>query len=193
MANSTEIIMTTKDCLEIGYWVVSLLILSATVFYIYYSPIKAVKIGRELNDEQNKYKTKSDLFLTLFSLRGNPTHYSFVNGLNQIDIVFQDEPTVLAAWGKLYESLNQNNQVDPISEWGLLRTELLSEMATSLGYKKLKQTDIQKNYSPQAHENKNIENWNYQQAAKTFFETGTEMHKLWIESASGSQQSKIEK
>lgn len=190
MTNSTETVMTTKDYFEIIYWVISLLVLIATVYYIKTSPIKAVEIGRKLNDEQNKHKAKSDLFLTLFSLRGNPTAYIFVSSLNQIDIVFQDEPKVLSAWSKLYDSLNQPNLVNPIETWSLLRTELLSEMATSLGYQKLKQTDIQKNYSPQAHADESLQNWNYQQAAKTFFETGTEMHRLWINSVNGNNASK---
>jgi len=123
----------------------------------------------------------------LFSLRGNPTHYDFVNGLNQIDIVFEDEEKVLVAWEKLYESLGNNNLTNPIQTWDLLRTELLSEMAQSLGYQKLKQTSIQRNYSPQAHANQSDENWNYHQTAKTFFETGAEMHKIWIDYYSNPQ------
>ncbi|MHC5310497.1 DUF6680 family protein [Myroides sp. LJL116] len=62
----------------------------------------------------------------------------------------------------------------------ICRLQLLSEMAQSLGYQKLKQTSIQRNYSPQAHLNQSNENWSYQQTAKNFFESGAEMHKLWI-------------
>ena len=54
-------------------------------------------------------------------------------------------------------------------------------MAQCLGYQKLKQTSIQRNYSPQAHANQDNENWIYHQTAKTYFETGAEMHKLWID------------
>ena len=179
--------MEIKDYFEIGYWTISLLILGLTVYWIAISPIKAVETGRKLDKEQNKYNAKRDLFLTLFSLRGNPTHYDFVNGLNQIDIVFEDEEKVLVAWEKLYESLGNNNLTNPIQTWDLLRTELLSEMAQSLGYQKLKQTSIQRNYSPQAHANQNDENWNYHQTAKTFFETGAEMHKIWIDHYSNPQ------
>ncbi len=78
--------MTTKDYFEITYWLISLGILGFTIYWIAVSPIKAVQIGRQLDNEQNKHNAKLDLFLTLFSLRGNPTSYEFVNGLNQIDI-----------------------------------------------------------------------------------------------------------
>lgn len=180
--------MTPKDYFEIAYWVVSLVILGLTVYWIATSPIRAVETGRKLDDEQNKYNAKRDLFLTLFSLRGNPTHYDFVSGLNQIDIVFQDEEKVLIAWEKLYESLGNPNQNNAVQTWDLLRTELLSEMAQSLGYQKLKQTSIQRNYSPKAHADQNDENWNYHQTAKNFFETGTEMHKVWIDHYSASKK-----
>ena len=134
MTKAVETVMTTKDYFEIVYWIVSLLILGFTIYYIKTSPIKAVETGRKLNDEQNKYSAKSELFLTLFSLRGNPTHYNFVNGLNQIDVVFEDVQSVLTAWEKLYESLGNPNQNNAVQNWDLLRTELLSEMAQHLSY-----------------------------------------------------------
>ncbi|MBF2710095.1 DUF6680 family protein [Flavobacterium soyangense] len=192
MANTTEVVMTTKDYFEIAFWIVSLLILVVTALAVYFSPLKAVQIGRKLNDEQIQLKAKSDLFLTLFSLRGNPTAYTFVNALNQIDIVFQDELAVLTAWDKLYDSMNNKNLTNPNEIWNLLRTDLLSEMAISLGYKKLKQTAIQKSYTPIAHENDSIENWNHQQAEKQFFETGTKMHNIWIENYLASQQTRTD-
>lgn len=76
--------MTTKDYYEIVYWFISLFILAFTVYWIAVSPVKAVQIGRRLDNEQNKDKSKRDLFLMLFSLRGNPTHQNFVSRLNQL-------------------------------------------------------------------------------------------------------------
>lgn len=179
--------MTTKDYFEIFYWLVSLLILGVTVYWIKTSPVKAVEIGRKLDNEQNKYNAKRDLFLTLFSLRGSPTHYDFVNGLNQIDIVFQDDHKVLTAWANLYNSLNQNNQVNQNGTWELLRTDLLSEMAQTLGYNSLKQTDIQKYYSPQAHATWQSDNQSFQQAAKDFYQSGSVMHNFVIQSFQNQQ------
>ncbi|MDY0090228.1 MAG: hypothetical protein RBR78_07660 [Flavobacteriaceae bacterium] len=193
MTNTEETIMNSKDIFEISYWIVNLIILGFTVYWIKISPIKAVKTGRKLDIEQNKYDAKRDLFLTLFSLRGNPANYHFVNGLNQIDIVFQDEEKVLFAWDKLYESLNNKSLVNPLQTWELLRTELLSEMAQSLGYQKLKQTSIQRNYSPQAHADQDLENWNQKQAAKDFFESGTKLYKMHIASIEGNYNNEDKK
>ena len=78
--------MNIKDKLEISYWVISLLILIATILAIYYSPIKATKIGRELNEQQSHLTAKMQLFLELFALRGEPVSYRFVEGLNKIKI-----------------------------------------------------------------------------------------------------------
>ena len=181
MTNTEETIMTTKDIFEIGYWAVSLIILGVTVYWIKISPIKAVETGRKLDNEQNKYNAKRDLFLTLFSLRGNPTSYDFVNGLNQIDIVFEDVPKVMDAWNKLYDSLGQKDLVDSYRTWEILRTNLLSEMAQSLGYNKLQQTDIQKNYSPVAHSKDADDYFAQKKAQREFFETATEMNRLVIQ------------
>lgn len=165
--------------------IINILILVITAYYIKSSPVKAVKVGRLLDDEQNKYNIKRELFLTLFSLRGSPTHYTFVNNLNMIDVVFEDTPTVLTAWEKLFTALNTPNSNQNID---LLRIELLSEMAQSLGYDGLRQTTIQKNYLPQAHINQIDENWNYQQTAKSFFESGAEVYKIWLSQFNNYQQ-----
>lgn len=82
----------TKETLEIGYWVINLLILGLNVFFISTSSLNAVRLGRQLNDRQQKDNAKRTLFLTLFSLRANPVHYDYVTGLNQIDVVFEDTP-----------------------------------------------------------------------------------------------------
>ena len=181
MANTEGTIMNTKDMIEVGYWFISLVILGVTVYWIKISPIKAVETGRKLDNEQNKYNAKRDLFLTLFSLRGNPTSYDFVNGLNQIDIVFEDVPKVMEAWNKLYDSLGQKDLVDSYRTWEILRTNLLSEMAQSLGYNKLQQTDIQKNYSPVAHSKDADDYFAQKKAQREFFETATEMNRLVIQ------------
>lgn len=180
--------MLIKDYVEIAYWSVSLLILTATVYYIYHAPIKAVKIGRQLNDEQNKDTAKRELFLTLFAYRGSPVHYEFVNSLNKIDIVFQDEPQVLYAWAKYYDSLGQKNLANQLEVWSILRVDLLSEMATSLGYKKLKQVDILKTYYPIEHDNQNREDFELRQAAKRFLTTGNELYQILIANSNSDQK-----
>jgi hypothetical protein len=192
MTNTTEVVMTTKDSFEVAYWGITFLILCVTAYAVYFAPLKAVKIGRELNDEQNQLKAKSDLFLTLFSLRGNPTNYTFVECLNKIDVVFQDTPPVMTAWNKLFDSLGQKDLVSPSQTWELLRTNLLSEMAQSLGYSKLQQTDILKNYSPIAHSKDADNHFAHKKAERDFFETATEMNKIWIQHYLNTQENAVD-
>lgn len=170
----------TKDCIEVGYWVINTLILIATVYYIYKSPLDAVKIGRQLNDEQEKIQAKRELFLTLYASRGNMTSFQFVNSLNQIDVVFQGESKVITAWDKLFTSLNTPATGNVVENWEFLKVDLLSEMAQTLGYNALKQTDIQKTYYPQAHVNQEQSNLDYHFAAREYFESGALMHRLNI-------------
>jgi hypothetical protein len=61
----TITVTLTRDNLEIAFWTINLLLLCITAFYIYYAPIKAVKIGRQLTNEQNKYNSQLNLFLNL--------------------------------------------------------------------------------------------------------------------------------
>ena len=60
--------MTTFEKFSIGYYVLSALILFATVYYIKTGPTNAVQVGRRLNNEQQKDNAKRNLFLTLFAL-----------------------------------------------------------------------------------------------------------------------------
>lgn len=172
--------LSQKDYFELGYWFVSLLILIATIYVIYISPIKAVEVGRQLNDEQNKDTAKRRLFLTLFSLRGNPIHYAFVNGLNQIDIVFHDNQSVLDAWHRLHDKLHQKGLVDENVIWEQHRIDLLSEMASVLEYGSLKQTDIMKHYHPQGHENREISDWEFRYDQQQYYQSAKKLNDLLI-------------
>ena len=167
--------MTTFEEFSVFFFILNSLILCATVYYIAHSPVNAVRIGRTLNDEEQKDNAKRSLFLRLFSLRGNPVHYDFVRGLNQIDIVFADSPDVLAQWHIHYDSLHLENLVDEKTVWQLQRTNLLSAMAESLGYNKIRQTDMIKNYTPVGHENQNKMEWEFREAELTFYKANAAM------------------
>ena len=54
--------MTQCESYSTAYYIVSALILVATVFYIARSPINAVRIGRDLNNKQQKDNTKVPFF-----------------------------------------------------------------------------------------------------------------------------------
>lgn len=176
--------MTTKDYFEIIFGFVNIGILCVTAYFIYrsiYSPIDAVKVGRKLNNEQKKDDAKRSLFLLLFSLRGNPIHYDFVRGLNQIDIVFEDTPSVLTAWRDLRTSLNIKNQSNAEKNWEILRTNLLSAMAVSLGYNRIQQTDMIQDYYPEGHDNQLKDDLDFRQAASVFLKSGAALHELIIQ------------
>ncbi len=160
----------TKDNFEIVYWLVTIGVLIVNIWVIAHSPINAVKVGRKLNDEQQKDNAKRSLFLTLFAYRGSPVHIDFVKALNQIDIVFHDTPTVLQAWQNYYTSVGIQNQVNEEKIWELLRVDLLSQMAQSLGYSAIKQTDMTKHYYPTGNWNLWLNDYNLKKAAYDFLE-----------------------
>lgn len=182
--------MIIKDFLEIGYWVISVGILSATVYYIATGPINAVKIGRKLNIEQQKDNAKRNLFLTLFALRGSPLNYDFVNGLNQIDVVFESDSQVLDAWHKHLNDLHNKGLNDPQRVWEIGRIELLSKMANSLGYGSLNQTDIMQHYYPVGHGDKSKFDFDLQYAATKFFESGHLVYKVMLEKTEEAENAK---
>lgn len=169
-----------KDCIEIIYWIVSLPILIATVIAIYIGPIRAIEIGRKLDSDWDKRESKRDLFLTLFSYRGEPVHIEFVNSLNKIEIVFQDEKTVLDAWHKYYEALHVKDSVNQLEIWNLHRVELLSAMANCLGYNSVSQTEIIKYYSPEGHDNWRKEQTEFRNVQHSFYHSGAHLHKMMI-------------
>lgn len=158
--------LTTKDYIDIAYYVLYLIVVAVTAWYIYRSlktPIDAVKVGRQLNDEQERDERKRNLFLTLFAYRGMPNHFKFVEALNQIEILYHEQPQILQAWYNLYNSMNigdrQETQHDR-NTWDDLRVLLLDEMSSHLNYSSLKQLRIKKAYYPkgyQEHENLQLE------------------------------------
>ena len=182
--------MTTKDKIEIVYWSISLITLIATIYVIYYSPIKAVKIGRQLNDEQNADRIKRELFLRLFALRGKPIHQDFVDGLNQINVVFHDDNEVLTLWKAYFQSLKTKNEVNQHETWERHRTSLLSKMATNLGYKNIDQMDVLENYFPEEHQNQFATNSQMRSAEYNFYLSGNAMHEAVLNSYLNPHDSK---
>ena len=87
------------------------------------------------------------LFLTLMADRkSTPITKDWVDALNTIDVVFQDCKKVRQAWREYLDSLNEKSPHFESSN--SFRLDLLSEMAIALGYKNLKQTEIDRFYSP---------------------------------------------
>lgn len=104
-------------------------------------------IGIKFQDRQAKNKAKENLFLSLMAKRkSNPISIDWADSLNTIDVVFQDNTKVRTAWRAYYDSLHQKSQHFENSNSFLL--DLMSEIARDLGYKDLKQTDIDRFYNP---------------------------------------------
>lgn len=170
----------TKDYLEVCYWIINVILLSITAFYIYYAPIKAVKIGRQLNDEQNKRNAQMNLFLNLFSLRGTPLNYNFVNGLNQIPIVFQGVEAVVTPYKNLISEFHANRSVLNFDLINNYKTEMFSEMAKHLGYSDLKNDQILQPYYPVGHGEEEQLNRELRLEALEFLKTSIELSKKMI-------------
>ncbi|CAN5522509.1 hypothetical protein BH11BAC5_BH11BAC5_01570 [soil metagenome] len=176
--------MTTKDIFEIGLGIVNTFILCITGYFVYrsiYSPVDAVKVGRQLNTKQRKDEAKSNLFLLLFSLRGNPVHYDFVRNLNQIEVVFEDVPQVIAAWRLHYASLSNKGQANTLHNWEIERAALLSAMAVHLGYSNIPHGELLRDYYPEGHENQLKDDMEFRSAQHKYFEKQGQMAEIILQ------------
>lgn len=124
-----------------------------TLFSVTLIPFTIWWLGIKFQDRKTKRDAKLNLFFTLMANRAvSPVNREWVDSLNLIDIVYQSNKKVRAAWAAYYDALHPRSQhFDNIDAFKL---DLLSEMANDLGYKDLKQTEIGKVYSPQAFRNK---------------------------------------
>ena len=120
------------------------------IIAIIVGPIAAVAITLWHQDRKQKLDAKTRLFLTLMAHRKIlPPTFDLVNSLNLIDVIFADHPRVVALWHEYFDLLCQTPIIEPNAQRKYL--DLLSEMAKSLDYETLSQTDIDRFYSPIAH------------------------------------------
>ena len=104
-------------------------------------------VGIKYQNRKAKKDAQLNLFLTLMANRKtNPITKDWVDALNTIDVVFQDNKKVRQAWREYLDSLNERSP--HFDNSNSFRLDLLSEMAQSLGYKNLKQTEIDRFYLP---------------------------------------------
>ena len=110
-------------------------------------PLIVWLVGVKYQDRKTRKQAQLDLFLTLMANRQkNPISEAWVDALNSIDVVFQDNQKVRNAWRDYLDSLNQKSA--HFDNQNSYKLDLLSEIAESLGYKQLKQTEIDRFYSP---------------------------------------------
>ena len=104
-------------------------------------------LGVNYQNRKAKKDAQFQLFLTLMANRQkNPISEEWVDALNCIDVVFQDNKKVRAAWREYLDCLNQKSA--HFDNQNSYKLDLLSEIAESLGYRHLKQTEIDRFYSP---------------------------------------------
>lgn len=133
--------------MDTNLWLTIAQIISVAVI-----PIIVWWMGVRWNQRIAKENAKRELFFTLMANRKSLLiSKEWVDALNKIDVVFQDDKKVRRAWREYFDSLDENSQYNKDRESFLL--DLLSEMANSLGYKDLKQTEISRFYNPQAFSN----------------------------------------
>jgi hypothetical protein len=119
-----------------------------TIIALILGPVIAVIITLWSQKRSEKLNAKRQLFVTLMANRRAGPNREWVNALNLIDVIYAGETRIVQLWHQLYDVLN----VQTINQQAFTHKylDLLSAMATSLGYRSLTQTDIDKFYMPQA-------------------------------------------
>jgi Family of unknown function (DUF6680) len=128
-----------------------------TVIALVAGPVIAVAITLWHQRRAEKRTAKERLFMTLMAHRKSFSPApDWTNSLNLIDVVYADNPKIVGQWHSLYDILIQT----PINmqRYSYQYLELLSEMAKSLGYRSIQQTDIDKFYTPQAYGDQAVTN-----------------------------------
>jgi hypothetical protein len=119
-----------------------------TALAIFLGPLTGVIFTYWFQSRKDKSAEKHRLFVTLM---GERKHLAFsqdmVKALNTIDVVFSNNPVVVDLWHRYYALLSQAPGQERDHTW----LELLTAMATDLGYPRLRQTDLDKFYVPQGH------------------------------------------
>ena len=119
----------------------------AQIISVVLIPIIVWYVGIKYQNRKAKKDAQMRLFLVLMANRKkSPISQEWVDGLNSIDVVFQDNKKVRLAWRDYLDSLNQRSS--HFDNQNAYMLDMLSEMAESLGYKQLKQTEIDRFYNP---------------------------------------------
>ncbi|MGH8122068.1 MAG: DUF6680 family protein [Rudaea sp.] len=116
---------------------------------IFLGPLTGVLFTIWFQQRKERREAKHRLFLTLMADRKpyNMPTIQVAQALNTIDVVFSNNHEVVRLWHSYYNLLAQKPSEDRNHTW----LELLAAMASDLGYKQIKQTDLDKFYMPQGH------------------------------------------
>lgn len=127
-----------------------------TIIAVFLSPIIPVLISLWIQNRKEKIQARKGLFMLLISHRGDiPVSHEFVKALNGIDVVFHGENNVISAWHRYFDLLG--DYVKNKAEADRAKLDLFHAIAQSLGYRDVKQTDMDKFYYPAAHWDQQVE------------------------------------
>jgi uncharacterized protein DUF6680 len=119
--------------------VVGLLLSAVTIFAIYYGPISALKIQRNLDEDRGARDRKLYIFKTLMSNRATRMSPLYVQALNLIDVEFtannDKEKAVRDAWKELLDVYsNYKTMPNALEKVDDLTAAMLAMMGKTLGY-----------------------------------------------------------
>jgi len=127
------------DSTAIWLGIVGLVLSAITICAIYFGPISALRIQRQLDAERESRNRKLYVFKTLMTYRAAPLNINFVQALNLIDVEFvgsdEKEKAVRDAWKELLDHFNSYEAVaNPVEKSIELTATLLAAMGKCLGY-----------------------------------------------------------
>lgn len=120
-----------------------------TLVAILVGPLIAVGITLWHDKRKRKRDAKLWVFHTLLAnRRSSPPAAEWVSALNQIDVIFYDDPKVLDAWHAYYDELDHQPDQLNLQRMQHRHLDLLHEMAACLGYPRIRQTELDRVYIP---------------------------------------------
>lgn len=134
-----ELALKTLEVQQLQAWI--------TGAAIFLGPLMGVLYTMWVQKRREGREAKLKLFLAMLGERKANYSRDMTRALNTIDVVWEDNAKVRELWHHYYRLL----QKPATEETGHVWLQLLSEMATSLGYKKLTQVELDQFYTPQGH------------------------------------------
>lgn len=124
-----------------------------TLLAISLGPLLGIAITKWFEVRKQNRDSKMALFLALIANRKSYPAPStqFMDAVNQIDVVFYDVPLVVQAWREFYDCVNKPKEQINRQSANHCLLDLLHEMASHLGYPKMKQTQIDRFYIPDVY------------------------------------------
>lgn len=146
-----------------------------TILALISGPILAIQVQKFIERRSEKRVRKMQIFSTLMARRATPLAPLHVEALNRIDIDFYDDKKVKEVWKVLLDNFGHYPTDPKSTDFAIqlsactdkskdLLTELLYEMACSLGYNYDKIHLKRDTYYPKGHGDFEAENYQMRQA-----------------------------